>query len=118
MTKKNSTDYKQVIQNLKDLEQFEYPVSPEVTNQFKRFTDYDKNSGLIGLCHFLVIFLWQFRMSFDTFYRPFIQEYHEIKTDRDEATLRLLHLVLKHAKQLLSEYDDAILRILKIKNKK
>lgn len=113
MTKKNDINYKQIIKNLKDLEQFEYPVSPEVTNQFKKITDYDKNSGLIGFCHFFGTLLWQLRMNFDILYRPFIQEYHEIKTDRDEATLRLLHLTLKHAKQLFSDYDDAILRILK-----
>lgn len=113
MTKKNDTNYKQIIQNLKDLEQFEYPMSPEITNQFKRFPGYDKNSGLIGWCHFLGTFLWQLRMSFDILYRPFILEYREIKTDRDEAALRLLHLILKHAKQLFSDYDDAILRILK-----
>lgn len=113
MTKKNNINYKQIIHSLKDLEQFEYPVSPEVTNQFKELTDYDKNSGLIGWCHFLGTFLWQLRINFDALYRPFIQEYHEIKTDRDKATLMLLHLILKHAKQLFSDYDDAILRILK-----
>lgn len=113
MTKKNNINYKQIIHSLKDLEQFEYPVSPEVTNQFKELTDYDKNSGLIGWCHFLGTFLWQLRMNFDALYRPFILEYREIKTDRDEATLLLLHLTLKHAKQLFSDYDDAILRILK-----
>ena len=74
---------------------------------------YDKNSGLVGWCHFFGTFLWQLRMNFDILYRPFISEYRELKTNRDEATLRLLHLTLKHAKQLFSDYDDAILRILK-----
>ena len=113
MTKDSNMNYKQIIKNLKDLEQFEYPISPEVTDQFKKHTDYDENSGLVGWCHFLGTFLWQLRMNFDMLYRPFILEYREIKTDRDKATLMLLHLILKHAKQLFSDYDDAILRILK-----
>lgn len=53
MTKDSNINYKQIIHSLKDLEQFEYPISPEVTDQFKKHTDYDKNSGLVGWCHFL-----------------------------------------------------------------
>ena len=112
MNRKYGTNYKQIIQTLKESERFEYPISPEITNQFKGMDDYDKNSGLIGVCHFFGTFIWQIRMSFDTFYRPFIQEHCIIKTSRDEAVLRLLHLVLKHAKQLFSDYDEAVLRIL------
>ena len=112
MAKKSRVDYKKLLKDLNELEKCEYPISPEITNLARGLVEYDKNSGIIGVCHLLGMLSWQLRMSFDITCRPFVSDHGNIQTDKDRYALTLLHLVLKHIKQLFTEYDGIVVRIL------
>lgn len=117
MIKRIENNYKNLLMELNELEQVEYPISPEITNKIRGSIDYDKTSGLIGVCHFLGVLVWQMRMSFDTMYRPFVSEHCKIKTDKDRVALTLLHLIFRHIKRLFTDYDYMVLKILNYKEK-
>lgn len=117
MDNKNQINYKEILEELNENEQVEYSISPELINKFRRLGDYDSKSGLIGVCYFLGTFVWQLRMSFDFLVRPFVSEHYQIKTDRDKAVLKLCHLLLKHTKQLITDYDNTVMKILDYKGK-
>ena len=115
MKNKTQIDYKQILEELKKLEPYEYPISPSLTNSFRALSDYDAKSGLIGACHILGTLAWQMRMAFDFLWRPFVDAHWQIKTDRDRAVLTLFHLVLKHIKQFVSDYEEQVVKILNLK---
>ena len=111
--------YKQLLEKLEtECKDVEYPGIYDITSIEQYSPDYDKTSGLIGICKVLSYLLSQFRMAFNGNYRSIISDFSPIKNNRDRYCLTILFYILKSGKTLFSEYEEAIRRVLDYKGKK
>ena len=111
--------YKQLLEILEtECKDIEYQGLSDITFVERCSPDYDKTSGLIGICKVVSYFLEQFRMTFNGYYRPFMCDFSPIKNNRDRYCLTILFYILKSGKTLFSEYEEAIKKVLDYKEKK
>lgn len=111
--------YEQLLEILEtECKNTKYPGLLDITFVERCSPDYDKTSGLIGICKCVSYLLEQFRMTFSEYYRSIIRDFSPIKNNRDRYCLTILFYILKSGKMLFSEYMEAIKKVLDYKEKK